>query len=75
MDKKMEYRLLAAGTLCLIVWSVAEILNRIQPLQPQLATGYHWDIIGWEALLISGCYALLLIKGTGRRKTYLQESR
>jgi len=75
MDKKMEYRLLAAGMVCLIVWSLAEILNRIEPVQSQQAAGYHWDIIGLEVLLICGCYALLLIKGLGSMKTHLQESR
>ena len=75
MDKKKRYMLVTIGFICLIIWSTVEIYSRIQPKQSVLVGEYHWDIIIWEVILISECYALLLFTGIKRMKRYLQGSR
>lgn len=68
MMRKAKCWLLSAAIVYAVIWSMVYILNRIQPQQLVNASGYHWDIVGCEALIISGGYALLFLWGKERIK-------
>lgn len=76
MNKKMRYWIKVAAVVCVIVWSAVQIQSRITPQQGVTGSGYHWDILACEILLISGFYALLLLQGKERtRRRHILENR